>query len=211
MPVTRLPVPGFECDVGPRVRCTISLCRACLQERFVLHRLQRCIGPTLDGAKQFLFVARAEGDRDSGCTGAGRSSDAVHVGLGIDRHVVIDDVRDVVDIDTSRGDIGRDQHRDASTPEGIHRLGPHVLGLVSVDRVGIDRRAPQEACQSIGAVLGLGEDERPLDGLGTQEAAKKLLLLCPIDLVEMLGDRLDRRGLRIGLDADGIQQDRIGK
>ena len=52
----------------------------------------------------------AERDRDAGRAGAGGAADAVDVGLGHVRQIEVDDVRDAVDVDAARRDVGRDQH-----------------------------------------------------------------------------------------------------
>ncbi len=47
-----------------------------------------------------------QADRDAGLSGASGSPDAVHVVLGTIGHIVVDDVRDTLDVDAARHDIG---------------------------------------------------------------------------------------------------------
>ena len=42
----------------------------------------------------------------------------MHIGLWHVRQIVIDDVTDPFDINTARGDIGRDEHPDLTRAEG---------------------------------------------------------------------------------------------
>ena len=58
-----------------------------------------------------------EGDRDTGAAGAAGAADAVHVGLLVLGALVVDDVGDVVDVDTAGGDIGGDEHVDLARAE----------------------------------------------------------------------------------------------
>ena len=48
-------------------------------------------------------------DRGSAAPGAARAADAVHVGVGRGRHVVVDDVRQPLDVEAARGDVGGDE------------------------------------------------------------------------------------------------------
>ena len=60
--------------------------------------------------RQALRVALAgEADRVALGAQARGAADAVHVVLGIERQVVVVDVRDAVDVQAARGDVGGDQ------------------------------------------------------------------------------------------------------
>src|SRR5262249_23300747 len=71
--------------------------------------VQLLLREALDVAQELAFLARAQGDRHAGRARARGAADAVHVGLGHVRDLVVDDVRDVVDVDPARGDVGRDE------------------------------------------------------------------------------------------------------
>ena len=79
--------------------------------------------------------------------GARRAADAVHVVLGVARDVVVDDVRDALDVDAAGDDVGRDEHLDSPVLEALERVLALRLGAVAVDRGARDaplvqRRAP---------------------------------------------------------------------
>ena len=131
------------------------------------------------------------------------------VGLGIDRHVVVDHVGDVVDVDPPGGDVGGDEDRGPTVTKGLHRLGAGVLGLVPMDRIGTDRGPQKRLGKPLGTVLGPGEDECTLDVPRAQVALEQVQLRVSIDLVEVLRDRLHGRRFRIGLYRDRILQDRV--
>ena len=58
---------------------------------------------------QLPVLARlGERDRDALAPGAPRAADAVHVDLGRGRHVVVHDVREVLDVEAARRDVRRD-------------------------------------------------------------------------------------------------------
>ena len=46
-------------------------------------------------------------------SGASRAADAVDIVLGVDRHVEVDDVADVRNVEAARRDIGRDEQLSA--------------------------------------------------------------------------------------------------
>ena len=51
----------------------------------------------------------AERDRHAFAPGAAGPADAMDVRLGRGRHVVVDDVRQLRDVEAARGDVGRDE------------------------------------------------------------------------------------------------------
>ena len=58
-----------------------------------------------------LVVVGHEADRVADRVRAAGAADAVHVVFGLRREVVVDDVRDAVDVDAAGGDVGRNQAR----------------------------------------------------------------------------------------------------
>ena len=113
---------------------------------------------------------------------------------------------DVLDIDTAGRDIGRDEDFDGALLELAQGLGPGVLGLVAVDCLGGDVHTPQPLDDSVGAVLGLGEDQHPLNRLVLKQTKQKCLLAFPFDGVDALRDRIDRGRLWRGLDQHRVGQ-----
>ena len=63
---------------------------------------------------------------------AARAADAVDVDLLVFGALVVDDVRDVVDVDASRGDVGGDQDVDLAVTEGAQRLLAGTLAEIAV-------------------------------------------------------------------------------
>src|SRR5436190_1270041 len=81
---------------------------------------------------------------------SGGPADAVDVGLRLVRYIVIHDVRDAVDVDPARGDIGRDQHRNLVGLEVVQSTLPGVLALIAVDRFGADAARVQMTHDTVG-------------------------------------------------------------
>ena len=98
------------------------------------------------GHQRTVFVADQRDGFAFGARAAG-AADAVDVVLGDVRQVVVDDVRQRLDVEAARGDVGRDQHAQLVVLEALERAGACVLALVAVDRVGLDAGARRAAAR----------------------------------------------------------------
>ena len=133
----------------------------------------------LDVAQVFPLLAVAERDRDPGRARPGGAADAVDVGFGDVRQIVVDDVRDAVDVDAARRDVGRDEHPAMPRLEAGKRPLALRLALVAVDRRRRDAARRKRAHDLVGAVLGAGEDEDALDRRIAQHGVEERRLLRP--------------------------------
>ena len=100
-------------------------------------------------------------ERDGGAAGAGpaRSADAVDVVLGLERQLVVDDVREVLDVEAARSHVRGDEDLDEAAAEGLQGAGPLLLAAVAVDRGAADAAPVQVRGQPAGADLAAGEDQ----------------------------------------------------
>jgi hypothetical protein len=110
------------------------------------------VGPLFGIAKRNRMPARAR---------ACGAADAVHVRLGLMRQVVVEHVRDVIDIDAARRDITGNQNRRLARLEVRQRSLPRVLRLVPVNRLRTDARLVKLPHYAIGAMLRPRKHERP--------------------------------------------------
>ena len=92
--------------------------------------------------------------------GAAGAADAVRVDVGLLRRIEVDHVRDVVDVEAARGDVGRDERPHLAGVEALERLLALRLALVAVDRDRVDVVAAQLLDEAVGAGLRADEDER---------------------------------------------------
>ena len=123
---------------------------------------------------------------------AAGAADAVHVALAILRRIEVDDVRDAVDVDAARGDVGGDERVDAAGLEARERLLALALGLVAVHRDGRLALRREALDEPVGAALGAHEDERAL-ALGVELADQRADALVALDAQEAVLDVALRR------------------
>ena len=152
-------------------------------------------GP-LDVAQQRALLLGAEREGAPLASGAPRAADAVDVGLGNLRQVVVDHQRQLRDVDASRGDVGGNQHVQLARLEVAEGLLPGALRLVAVDGPRGDAAARERADDAVGAVFGAGEDERRALRRPAQQLGKQGALVGLLDEVDLLADGLDHRGRR---------------
>src|SRR5690606_18528137 len=94
-------------------------------------------------------------------TGAGTTgaTDAVHVVFRHVGQVMVDDHRQLVDVDAARGNVSGDQYLDAVVLEVGQGTGALRLALVAVDGSGLDAKAGEFLHHVVGAVLGAAEHQ----------------------------------------------------
>ena len=71
-----------------------------------------------------------QGHSQSRCSCTTCTTNTVHIVFGVERHVVVEDCRHVLDIQTTRGHVGANQQIDFAGLEGFQCLQSLVLALV---------------------------------------------------------------------------------
>src|SRR5580692_4419813 len=123
------------------------------------HRWNAAAEYPFDVPQQPRFVARYQRDGFAGGAGPAGAADPVHV---VFRHVgqfVVDDLRQLLDVEPASRHFGGYQGGDLSALEHVERLDPRGLALVAVDGRRLNARAFELLGQSIRAVLGAREDQ----------------------------------------------------
>ena len=138
----------------------------------------------LDAADLVALGRGDEGDRAAGAPDPAGAADPVDVDLRGGRHVVVDDVGDVLDVEPAGGDVGRDQQPHPVVLEGDHHAVADALADVAVQRLDVEAFVLQRLLQPRGADFGAAEDDRLLGFLGLQQLdqARRLLLGRDLDV-----------------------------
>ena len=118
--------------------------------------------------------------------GAAGAADAVQVGLLVLGALVVDDVRDVVDVDAAGGDVGGDQHVDLAVAERAQRLLAGALAEVAVHGAGGEAALGELVGDLLRGALGAGEDHRRAAARGLQDAGEQLDLVQRVRAVDEL-------------------------
>jgi len=156
----------------------------------------------LDPAEVGLLLGSDKSEGISPLLGPGSATDAVHVGLRFVRDIKVDDVADVLDVDTASGDVGRHEHAKLPRPkrlEGVHAL---TLAAVPVDDARLNPAAIELAAEVIGPVFGSREDEDARHRLVLQEVEEEVRLEMGRDGKGKMGH--SHRGDRSFLDLDEL-------
>ena len=140
-----------------------------------------------------------ERDRCALLAGAARAAGAVQVDLVVLGALVVDDVRDVLDVDAARGDVGRDQHVDLAVAERAQRLLTGALAEVAMDRAGREAAGDQLVGDLRAGALGAREHDRQAATAGLQDAREHLDLVHRVGAVDDLLGVLDGRAHVVGV------------
>ena len=151
-------------------------------------------------SRRKMLVDAYQRDRLAGRTGAAGAADAVDVVLGDVRQLEVDDVRQLVDVDAARRDVGRDEHLQVAALEFGQRPRARALALVAVDRHRGDVVLEQMLDEAIGAMLHAREDEHLVPVVVLDEMDQQVLLHLAADRMHLLRDRF--RGLVAARDLD---------
>ena len=155
--------------------------------RAVVHR-NGGVDQLLDVAQQAALFRAAQRNGDAFRVGARSAPDAVHIGGFFQRHVEIDDMGDASHINAASRDVGGHQHGNDARAERFQCARALALPLVAVNSVGRDAHTVQTLHYAIGAVLGLGENQRALHFFLAQQVHQQRGLVGHAHFVETLFD-----------------------
>ena len=161
---------------------------------------------------------RHERHRLASRAGAARAADSVHVVLGHVRHVVIDHVRQLLDVEPSGRNIRRYEHAKFAVLEALQGARARVLALVAVDGVGLDAVALELLGEPVGAALGLAEHQHLAPVARPHEMREQVALAILRHRVRalrhQLGGRIaarDFHGRRVAQESAGELPHLVGK
>ncbi len=158
----------------------------------------------LDLPEEPGLVHAHQRDRLAGGTCAAGPADAMDVIRGDHGQLVVDDVRQQLDVQSAGREIRRDEHTHASRLEVGERSDPSRLALVAVDRRRVDAVGNELLGEPVRAVLRAGEHERLVHASGPDQVREERAFPVAIDAQDHLGDEVGRRVARGDLDRGGV-------
>src|SRR5687768_9782541 len=102
-----------------------------------------------------------EGERSAFLTGPGGTPDAVDVLFRVLRHVVVDDVFNVGDVEPARRYVRGYQELKVATSEVGHHAVALALAKVAVNCASLHARGTKLFCEAVDPDFRVSEDERP--------------------------------------------------
>ena len=157
----------------------------------------------LDLRQRLDVLLAAEADRIARRARPRGAPDAVHVVLRVLRHVVVEHVAYVRDVQAARRDVGRDERGQLAVVELAQHAHALALRHVARHRRGHDAVRAQQAFEPLGEALGVDEYERAGGRALAQQVDEKRRLLLHRRVVDHLAHALGRDAL--GLDADQLR------
>ena len=168
------------------------------------HELDALARRALDGREHAPLARRDEQNRVPRTPRPAGAADAMDVTLDVVRDVVVDDVRDALDVEAARRDVGRDDDVELAVLQPLDRALAQRLRHLAAQR-GAREPARFELFAELGRRLARAhEDQHRVEILDLENARQRIELVEAAHLDETLIDRRDRRGLRLDLDLDGI-------
>ena len=170
----------------------------------------RPLDKTLHVSQKVDVILAAKCPRVPFSPGPGGTSNPVDVGFRLNRQVVIEDISNVVHVDSPGGNVGCNQHLDFSLFELLQRTGSSCLRFVPMNRFGGNSGASQPITNAARPVLHFHEDDRPLDFAPVNHVNQQVILLGSIHVQHALVYFIDRRFFRIDLYLNRVHQNLSG-
>ena len=171
-------------------------------EVFQLHARDFLADETFDGENVRGILGDHDGKGVAARLGAARAPDAVDVILRMLRHVVIDDVADVGDVKSARGDVRGDEHLEFAFAKTGQRLFAFLLRAVGMQDGHGMVRALERAGDAVGPVFGAAEDDHGFVVHAVEQFEQEVGFLC-------VGNGIDDMLHRLGGRAAGTDLDRL--
>ncbi len=165
-----------------------------------VHLLHRLAGGLLDGTQQVLLARRHEQDGVAGTACTAGAADAVDVGLGVVRDVVVDHVADALHVKATGRDVGGHEDVDAAFLQRVHSALALLLRDVAVDGGSLEAAGLQLVSQVLGGHLGAHEGDDAVELFNLEDAGHGVELVRAHDLQVPLAGVGAGGGL--GLDRD---------
>jgi len=120
---------------------------------------ERMSHDALEDTDHVIIFRRDQGEGIAGALGASRAANAMDIGVGGIWHVIVDDVRDAVDIQATGGDVSGDHDAEVAGLESVQSLLALSLGAVAVQAGDTEAGMGNLARYFVGAMLGAGENQ----------------------------------------------------
>ena len=150
------------------------------------------LGKALNVLHEAFFVQADQVDGSAIGTRAAGAADAVHIVFAHVGDFVVHHVRQIVNVDSARSNVGRNQCTHFAAFEASQCLGTGGLALVAMQRHGRNAVLFQKLGHVVGAEFGAGEHQHLAPVLGVDDVRQQSLFLATTHGVDHLGNALHR-------------------
>ncbi len=141
-----------------------------------------------------MFINTHQRQRFTGSSRTTGTPDTVDIIFRYVWQFIVDDVRQLFDIQTARSDIGRHQYANVTRFKISQRTGTRTLRFIPVDRRTTDAIFIELLSQMVSAVFGTGKHQHLLPVPFTNHVRQQFAFAFLINKVNVLG-HLIRRGI----------------
>jgi hypothetical protein len=141
-------------------------------------------------ANDTSIAAVEESSGNTSVSGTTSTTDTVDIVVDVGGEIVVDDVLDVGDIETTGCDSGGNEDGATSRAEHLEGTLTLALGAVTVNRGGGEALVDEEVGERIGHTLGLDEDQSKTSAVGVEDVEQDGALVNVLDVLNLLGDVL---------------------
>ena len=135
----------------------------------------------------------------------------MHVAFRLVGQLEVDHVGNPRDVDPARCDIRCDEYPFLALLEALEGFAAGALGLIAVDRAGLNACSVQAPGHAISAVLGAGKDDGLAHVIAGEELAKELWLCVALYGVDALFDGINGHHFRSDFHTHRVLQEGIGQ
>ena len=180
-------------------------------EAIELATFNELVGELFDIDEEVEFVRADERDRLALGTRSTGSANAVDVVFGLLGEIVVHDLRKLIDIDATGGDVGGEEDLDLACLKIPERFRAGILTLVSMNRDRADPLAVEVGRELVRAMLGSGKDEGLSPVVRADEFHQGVCLSGPFKWDEILRHGLGGRVLRADGNLRGVVDQSFGQ
>jgi hypothetical protein len=136
------------------------------------------------------IAAVEESSGDTSVSGTSSTTDTVNVVIDVGGEIVVDNVLDVGDIETTGCDSSGNEDGATSRAEHLESTFTLALGTVTVNRGSREALVDEEVGERVGHALSLDEDQSKTSAVSVEDIKQDGALVNVLDVLDLLGDVL---------------------
>ena len=170
------------------------------------HRLDLLACCILDSTQHTALTGCSKQNRSPLTTRPTGTTNTVYVGFGIVRNIVVNNVTDTLNVETTGSDIGSDQNIERTFLQAVDHLLTQRLAHITIKSRGGETTGFELFCQLNRSRTGTHEDNHGVELFDFQNPGQRIQLVQTARHPHLLSDRGDSGGLGTNLNRDRLLQ-----